>query len=156
MARSNYCQVQRNRCDGAVFVDGNGGDSVIETYVFAVLFTFVALSTCACVISLAWLLYAVRQLRNVEQEDFSAIVCLACSGDCNQGRDCPRRPKADPMDGDDGSGMITESDLYAIGMESQTGWRLMRELCERLGIQYPPEHKQDSARREAMADPLEN
>jgi len=51
--------------------------------------------------------------------------------------------------------MITESDLYAIGQESETADHLMRSLCEALGIQYPPEHKQDTARREAMADPLQ-
>ena len=50
--------------------------------------------------------------------------------------------------------MITESDLYAIGMESPTGWHLMRELCERLGIQYPPEYHRDTAKRDAMPDPL--
>lgn len=50
--------------------------------------------------------------------------------------------------------MITESDLYAIGMESETADHLMRELCERLGFDYPPEHRQDNANREAMADPL--
>ena len=50
--------------------------------------------------------------------------------------------------------MITESDLYAIGQESETADHLMRSLCEALGIQYPPEHNQESARREAMADPL--
>ena len=49
---------------------------------------------------------------------------------------------------------ITESDLYAIGMESETAYRLMRELCERLGITYPPELRQDTAKRDAMADPL--
>ena len=34
---------------------------------------------------------------------------------------------------------ITESDLYAIGMESLTAWRKMKELCELLGVQYPPQ-----------------
>lgn len=53
-----------------------------------------------------------------------------------------------------GHGMITESDLYAIGQESETADHLMRSLCEALGIQYPPEHKQDTAKRDAMADPL--
>ena len=53
-----------------------------------------------------------------------------------------------------GHGMITESDLYAIGMESPTAWHLMRDLCERLGIQYPPEYHRDTAKRDAMPDPL--
>ena len=49
---------------------------------------------------------------------------------------------------------ITESDLYAMGMESETADHLMRELCERLGMPYPPELRQDTAKRDAMADPL--
>jgi len=49
---------------------------------------------------------------------------------------------------------ITESDLFAMGQESETADHLMRELCERLGFAYPPEHHQDTAKREAMADPL--
>lgn len=52
------------------------------------------------------------------------------------------------------SDMITESDLYAIGMESETADKLMRQLCERLGFIYPPELRQDKAKRDAMADPL--
>jgi hypothetical protein len=42
---------------------------MIETYLFAVLFAFVALSTCACVVSLGWLLYAVHQLRKLEKDE---------------------------------------------------------------------------------------
>jgi len=49
---------------------------------------------------------------------------------------------------------ITESDLFAMGQESETADNLMRELCERLGFAYPPEHRQDTTKREAMADPL--
>ena len=49
---------------------------------------------------------------------------------------------------------ITESDLFAMGQESETADHLMRELCERLGFTYPPEHRQDNAKRESMADPL--
>lgn len=49
---------------------------------------------------------------------------------------------------------ITESDMYAIGMESETAYRLMQELCEALGVPYPPEHRQDTTKREAMDDPL--
>lgn len=49
---------------------------------------------------------------------------------------------------------ITESDLFAMGMESETAHKLMPALCERMGFTYPPEHRQDSAKREALADPL--
>ena len=38
--------------------------------------------------------------------------------------------------------MITASDLYAIGMESDTAYRLMPELCEQLGIAFPPQINQ--------------
>ena len=34
--------------------------------------------------------------------------------------------------------MITEDDLYAIGMESQTAWHMMPELCAALGLPFPP------------------
>ena len=50
--------------------------------------------------------------------------------------------------------MITESDLYAMGMESETAEKLMRQLCEAFGYDYPPELRQDKAKRDAMADPL--
>lgn len=50
--------------------------------------------------------------------------------------------------------MITESDLYAIGQESPTAWHLMNELCLKLGINYPPEHRRDTSKRDAIADPL--
>jgi len=49
---------------------------------------------------------------------------------------------------------ITESDLYAIGMESETAYHLMQALCEALGVKYPPELQQDNAQRDAMSDPL--
>lgn len=35
--------------------------------------------------------------------------------------------------------MITASDLYAIGMESDTAYRLMPELCALLGVPFPPQ-----------------
>ena len=35
--------------------------------------------------------------------------------------------------------MITEDDLYAIGMESPHAWHKMRELCAALGLPYPPQ-----------------
>ncbi len=34
---------------------------------------------------------------------------------------------------------ITETDLYAMGMESPTAWRLMESLCKALGIPFPPQ-----------------
>lgn len=50
--------------------------------------------------------------------------------------------------------MITEEDLYAMSMESETADRLMRELCERLGFQYPPQYQPATVKREALPDPL--
>ena len=35
--------------------------------------------------------------------------------------------------------MITESDLYAMGMESPAAWQKMQELCALAGVPYPPE-----------------
>lgn len=52
--------------------------------------------------------------------------------------------------------MITESDLYAMGQESETADRIMRELCKRLDMPYPPEHRQDNTGRDAMEDPLKD
>lgn len=37
---------------------------------------------------------------------------------------------------------ITESDLYAMGMESPTAWQKMPELCAALGFQFPPKYEQ--------------
>jgi len=37
------------------------------------------------------------------------------------------------------SEMITESDLYAMAMESDTAYRLMEHLCAQLGMHYPPQ-----------------
>lgn len=34
---------------------------------------------------------------------------------------------------------LTESDLYAMGMESPTAWHKMKELCALAGVPYPPE-----------------
>jgi hypothetical protein len=52
--------------------------------------------------------------------------------------------------------VITESDLYSIGMESQTAWQLMPQLCEALGIEYQPQHVQPTnEQRELMQDPFE-
>ena len=33
---------------------------------------------------------------------------------------------------------MTESDLYAMAMESDTAYRLMPEICARLGYPFPP------------------
>jgi len=40
--------------------------------------------------------------------------------------------------------MITENDLYAIGMESPTAWVKMEELCKALNIPYPPQQTKES------------
>ena len=51
--------------------------------------------------------------------------------------------------------MIAESDLYAMGMESPTAWQLMPQLCEALGVEYPPSNVQPiNPQRERMADPI--
>jgi len=41
---------------------------------------------------------------------------------------------------------MTESDLYAIGMESETAYKFMRELCEQFGIDFPPQLKENDAK----------
>lgn len=33
---------------------------------------------------------------------------------------------------------MTPSDLYRMGMESDTAYKHMSELCELLGVPYPP------------------
>lgn len=38
--------------------------------------------------------------------------------------------------------MITETDLYAMGMESPTAWEKMEELCKALNIPYPPQNQE--------------
>jgi len=53
--------------------------------------------------------------------------------------------------------MITEEHLYDMAMESRTAWNLMPELCERLGIEYPPRNGQQiDEKRQNMADPLKD
>jgi hypothetical protein len=47
---------------------------------------------------------------------------------------------------------ITESDLFSIGMESRTAWELMPQLCEALGIEYPP--KLEPQPKREIPDPL--
>ncbi len=50
---------------------------------------------------------------------------------------------------------MTEADLYCIGMESDTAYRLMPQLCAMFGCHYPPRlEKHDTAKRVALADPL--
>lgn len=50
--------------------------------------------------------------------------------------------------------MMTESDLYCMAMESQTAYRHMEELCQRLGYPFPP-RLDPPAPREALADPFD-
>jgi len=38
---------------------------------------------------------------------------------------------------------MTPADLYAIGMESETAQRLMRELCALLYTNYPPDQNNE-------------
>lgn len=49
--------------------------------------------------------------------------------------------------------MITESDLYAICMESDTAYKNMLDLCIQLGITYPPELKQEK-KQSTVPDPF--
>ncbi len=53
---------------------------------------------------------------------------------------------------------MTESDLYAMAMESDTAYRLMPELCARLGYPFPPRLNppDNTAKRNAIPDPFEN
>ena len=34
---------------------------------------------------------------------------------------------------------MNQSDIFAIGMESDTAYRLMQELCKLLDVPYPPD-----------------
>jgi hypothetical protein len=34
---------------------------------------------------------------------------------------------------------MTPSDIFSIGMESDTAYRLMQELCKLLDVPYPPD-----------------
>lgn len=50
---------------------------------------------------------------------------------------------------------MTESDLYAMAMESDTAYRHMAELCAALGMPFPPEKREtDTAKRDALPDPF--
>ena len=51
---------------------------------------------------------------------------------------------------------ITSEDLYCMGMESETAYRLMPQLCAALGIDYPPQLslRELSEAAEAFADPF--
>ena len=50
---------------------------------------------------------------------------------------------------------MTESDLYAMAMESDTAYRLMPEICARLGYPFPPRlTPPDNSRRDALPDPF--
>jgi len=51
--------------------------------------------------------------------------------------------------------MITEQDLFCMGMESETADKLMPQLCEALGYEYPPSNMPPvNEKRERMEDPL--
>ena len=41
--------------------------------------------------------------------------------------------------------------LYCMGMESPTAWQNMKALCEKLGVNYPPEPKQSTTPQLATA-----
>jgi hypothetical protein len=49
--------------------------------------------------------------------------------------------------------MITETDLYAMEMESPTAWQKMPELCAALGVKFPPENREPLPDRN-VADPF--
>ena len=50
---------------------------------------------------------------------------------------------------------MTESDLYAMAMESDTAYRLMPQLCAALGMPFPPRlTPPDTAKRDALPDPF--
>lgn len=51
------------------------------------------------------------------------------------------------------SNAVTESDLYAIGMESETADKLMPQLCAALGIDYPPQIERHENRQD-IPDPF--
>ena len=41
--------------------------------------------------------------------------------------------------GNDAEDDVNQSDIFAIGMESDTAYRLMQELCKLLDVPYPPD-----------------
>jgi hypothetical protein len=48
--------------------------------------------------------------------------------------------------------MLTESDLHAMAMESETAYQHMQELCYVLGFNFPP--KLEPRAPSTMADPI--
>jgi hypothetical protein len=46
--------------------------------------------------------------------------------------------------------MITEDDLYAMGMESPTAWQKMQELCALAGVQFPPQPQKNTSTQKAQ------
>jgi len=51
--------------------------------------------------------------------------------------------------------MITEQDLFCMGMESETADKLMRQLCEAFGCDYPPRNTYTAPQRELVEDPFQ-
>ena len=52
--------------------------------------------------------------------------------------------------------IITSADLYCLGMESETAYRLMPQLCAALGVDYPPQlsRRELSEAAQAFGDPF--
>jgi hypothetical protein len=48
--------------------------------------------------------------------------------------------------------MLTESDLHAMAMESETAYQHMQELCAVLGFNFPPQLEPRAP--STMADPI--
>ena len=53
--------------------------------------------------------------------------------------------------------LVTSEDLYCMGMESETAYRLMPYLCAALGIAFPPQlsRRELSEAAEAFPDPFQ-
>jgi hypothetical protein len=55
----------------------------------------------------------------------------------------PIRPHTIPIHcasiGNDAEDDVNQSDIFSIGMESDTAYRLMQELCKLLDVPYPPD-----------------
>jgi hypothetical protein len=55
----------------------------------------------------------------------------------------PIRPHTIPLNcasiGNDAEDDVSQADIFSIGMESDTAYRLMQELCKLLDVPYPPD-----------------